>query len=90
VIVAFQYTNDKGEATEERAVVTDLLNTDTGVVCVYHPDADVWEPVYMVRKKPNGFAIRCALPSCFSLNDDAIMALKNVILIKHDESGEVR
>jgi hypothetical protein len=90
VIVAFQYTNDKGESTEERAVVVDMLHMDIGVVCVCHSDTDEWEPVYMVRQKDGRIPIKCALPSCFSLNDEAIAALKHVVLIKHDESGEVR
>lgn len=90
MIAAFQYSNDKGDSTEERAVVVDLFEMKVGVVCVYHPDVDEWEPVYMVRKKDNNFAIRCALPSCFSLNDEAVEALKHVILVQHDESGEVR
>jgi hypothetical protein len=88
VIVAFTYTNDKGESTQERAVVTDLLNMSAGVVCVYHPDNDSWEPVYMVKQRDNSFAIRAALPSCFKLNDESLEALKNVIMIRHDESGE--
>jgi hypothetical protein len=43
-----------------------------------------------VRQKDGRIPIKCALPSCFSLNDEAIEALKHVVLIKHDESGEVR